>query len=298
MLNDGQRSAQERRRRTLSGYRAIIVVRAMPGSRSAQFRQAGKFAWRDLRARPVRSILLVIALALSISGIAGVRAATDAALGALHQGSRASLAADVAIDTGEAMSDEQIAALDGMHADGIDWTLVTTTLTMSSSDQSPNPAFATVKAIDPAVYPFYGGSKMTLALRGDRVVVSENTLGRLHVRIGDSIRVAGTTFKISGTQKAEPEQILGILSRGLRLTLSHESYRRSGIARGGNSSRNRVLLRLNTGLDIDSAKLKLQSIFPEGNLLDYRDVNQNIGLQIESLSAFFSETALLALALG
>jgi ABC-type lipoprotein release transport system permease subunit len=68
------------KRNTSSDYRAIIVVRMML-----------KFAWKDLRTRRGRSALVVIALALSIAGISGVRGAVTAALDALHQGSRASL---------------------------------------------------------------------------------------------------------------------------------------------------------------------------------------------------------------
>ena len=58
-----------------------------------------------------RSALVVIALALSICGISGVRGAVSVALDALHQGSRASLAGDLSIDTGDAISEKQYAAL-------------------------------------------------------------------------------------------------------------------------------------------------------------------------------------------
>ncbi len=259
---------------------------------------AGKLAWKDLRARRGRSLLVVIALALSISGISGVRGAVSVALDALHQGSRASLAGDLSIDTGDVITEEQYAALDALRKDGIEWTLVTLILTMASSNESPDAVFVAVKAVDPEVYPLYGGSNLVAELRGDGVIVSENTLRRLHVKVGDPIRIAGKEFHITAVGKAEPEQLLGILDRGLRCVLSRENLQKSGIARGGNSSKNRVLLRLPPGSDPRQVKRRLRPLLPGGVVLDYQDVNQNIGLRIEGLAVFVSETALLALALG
>jgi putative ABC transport system permease protein len=266
--------------------------------RSEYVSRAGKLAWKDFRAQRGRSAILVISLALSISGISGVRGAANAALEALHRGSRASLAGDVCAETSAELSDEQVAALNAMRKEGIQWTLVSVILTMASSDQSPDPVFVAVKAIDPQEYPLYGGLKMVADLRGDGVIVSQNTLRRLHVRVGDQIRVAGSRFRISAVGKAEPEQILGLFSRGLRCVLSREALERSDIARAGNSASNRILVRLPPGFDLRIAKLRLQSLIPEGNVFDYQEVNQNIGVRIESVGAFLSETALLALALG
>ena len=259
---------------------------------------AGKLAWKELRARRGRSALVVIALALSISGISGVRGAVSVALDALHQGSRASLAGDLSIDTGDAISEKQYAALDELRKDGIEWTLVTLILTMAWSDESPDSVFVAVKAVDPQMYPLYGGAKLDAELRGDGVIVSENTLRRLHVRVGDPIHLAGSTFHITAVGKAEPEQLLGILDRGLRCVLSRDNFRKTGIARAGNSSKNRILFRLPPGADFERMKQRLRGLVQDSVVLDYQDVNQNIGLRIEGLAGFVGEVALLALALG
>jgi putative ABC transport system permease protein len=260
--------------------------------------QARKLAWRDLRARRGRSALVVIALALSISGVSGVRGAVSVALNALHQGSRASLAGDLSADTGDAITDKQYAGLEALGKEGIEWTVVTITLTMAASNESPDATFVALKAVDPEVYPFYGGEKLSAELRDDGVIVSENTLRRLRVRVGDPIRIAGREFHISAVGKAEPEQLLGILDRGLRCVISRDNYRKSGIARAGNSSKNRILLRLPAGADFQRIKRELRQLVQDSVVLDYQDVNQNVGLRIEGLAVFVGETALLALALG
>jgi len=260
--------------------------------------QAGKLAWRDLRARRGRSALVVIALALSISGISGVRGAVNVALNALRQGSRASLAGDLSIDTGDAITPKQYAGLDALRKQGIDWTVITITLTMAASNESPDAVFVALKAVDPEVYPFYGGANLGAELQGDGVIVSENTLRRLHVRVGDPIRIAGREFHIAAVGKAEPEQLLGILDRGLRCVVSRENFRKSGIARAGNSSKNRILFRLPPGADLQKIKREVRPLIQDSVVLDYQDVNQNVGLRIEGLAVFVGETALLALALG
>ena len=267
----------------------------MPGVKLG--RLSGKLAWKDLSARPARSALLVAALAVSIAGIGGLRGAVNSVLDALHQGSRASLGGDVSIETGDAIGEEQFEALDGLRKDGCDWTLVTMILTMASSNQNPDAALATVKVVDPNKYPFYGGSNLAADLRGDGVIVSENALRRLSVHVGDPIRIAGGTFHITAVGKTDAEQTLGILDRGIRCVLPRK-LRKSGIALTGNSSRNRILLRLPPGFDLRAAKRKLRSVVPEGHVLDYQDVNRNIGLRVEELNVYVGEMALLALALG
>src|SRR5580704_11514194 len=108
------RRAQAARRDTSTDFRAMIVVRTM---RFAEFRLAARLASKDLRARRGRSALVVIALALSIAGISGVRGAVSAALRALEQGSRAPLAGDLSIDTGDGLTGKQYAALDELKKD-------------------------------------------------------------------------------------------------------------------------------------------------------------------------------------
>jgi putative ABC transport system permease protein len=257
-----------------------------------------KLAWKDTRARFWRSAALVIALALSIAGISGVRGATNIASAALHSGSRASLAGDVCVDTNEFLTQRQIRGLDALRAKGVEWTQVTILLTMASSEEAADPTFAAVKVVDPALYPFYGRKNLASLLQGDGVIVSEDALALLHVRVGDPIRIGNRKFRISATGQAEPEQILGILSRGARCVMSRENFEKAGLARSGNSIQNRILLRLPRGFGMRAAKQRLRALFPSVAAVDYQDVNRNTGVRIEAAATFVTEIALLALVLG
>ena len=75
---------------------------------------------------------------------------------------------------------------------------------MAASAATPDPLLISVKAVDPAVYPFYGAVKLNPprplreALDAQSVVVSDDLLMRLNVRTGDMLRIGGQDFRIAG----------------------------------------------------------------------------------------------------
>jgi putative ABC transport system permease protein len=241
-------------------------------------------------------------MAASIASVSGVYGAVATARQWLGRDSRLWLAGDVAADTTEPVSDPQMAALDEMRRGGIEWTMITWTLTMAASDQSPDSVLISVKAIDPAVYPFYGETSLNpprtlaAALRPDSVVVSDRVLERLRVRLGDRIRVGGVPFVIAGVIGAEPERPSGILGYGPRCILSRPGFER--IAATGNSRTNRILLRLPSGSGSKAMLSELQSIFPEGRVFDYRDAAATEVARLEMVISFVSLVAFLAFTLG
>ncbi len=280
----------------------MIGVRIMWGT--FFWRTGARIAWRDLRASRGQSAFVLLTMAVSIAAVCGVTSAARAARSYLASDSRSWLASDVAVDTGEPISDAQIAALDRLRTDGMEWTMVTWVLTMAASDQSPDAGYIAVKAIDPAVYPFYGAFPLEPAgtartvLDADSAFVSESTLERLQVRRGDTILIGGTPFRIAATYRVEPERYLGIYSFGMRCILSHAGYARAGIARRGNPPRNRILLRLPAGADLVLARKRLQTIVPEGKVSDYLEATRQELARVEACITFMSITAFLALLIG
>ena len=74
-----------------------------------------------------------------------------------------------------------------------------------SSAATPDPLLISVKAVDPAAYPFYGVVKLEPAAAAcarpstrRSVVVSDDLLLRLNVRTGDTLRIGGQDFRIAG----------------------------------------------------------------------------------------------------
>ena len=271
---------------------------------SSFWRTSARLAWRDLRGSRTRGLFIVAAMAISIASVTAVYSAAEFARQRLGRDSRVWLAGDVAVDTSEPIGDDQIAALDGKRREGIEWTMITWSLTMARSDQSPDPVFIAVKAIDPAVYPFYGATSLVPpraladALRPDTIVLSDRALEKLHVNVGDRIRIGGNAFVIAGVIAAEPERPNGVLGWGPRGIVSRDAFEHTGIARAGNSRMNRVLLRLPPGAETKDVLSWLQALVPDGRVFDYRDAAAPEVARLELVISFMTIVAFLVLALG
>jgi putative ABC transport system permease protein len=261
-------------------------------------------AWRDLRASASKTIYIVAAIALSAASISGVRSAESSAREALENSSREWLAADVAVHIKDPMTAEQQEVLDQLHATGVEWTVATSTLSMASSDQSPDPGFIGVKAVDPREYPFYGSIDLAPArplssvLTPETVVVSSEVPSRLQVKTGDTIRVAGYPFRIAAVIVQEPDRFAGTPSMGMRCILAQDGYNRTGIARGGSTELFRILLRVPRAAGLDTIDQRLESVFPDGTVVDAHAGNRQVASTVELAISALGPPSVKAFVLG
>ncbi|MBL8217774.1 MAG: FtsX-like permease family protein [Bryobacterales bacterium] len=263
-----------------------------------------KLAWRDLHRSRWKAGLIMAALSMSIAAVHGVRGAELAARHALQTDLRRWLGADVAATTGESFDAETFQALDAMRSPGVAWTWVTWNLAMARSTESPDAVPTVVKVVDPQVYPLYPGIELepaltlAAALRDDSVVVSEEVLEKLQVRLGDTIELAGHRFRITAILRAEADRLNGFAAISPRTILSRSAYTGSGMAGSGNSSKHSVLLRLPADADLLPVRAALQRILPEAGVTDYRESNQHAVSTVKANIAFLGMTAFLVMAVG
>jgi putative ABC transport system permease protein len=268
------------------------------------WRTPARMAWRDLRASRARAAFIAGAMCVSIASVTAVSHSAAVARQTLGRDARVWLAGDVALETSEPISDDQIAALNQMRHEGIEWTLVTWVLTMASSDQSPDRVYLGIKAIDPRVYPFYGApllrppQRLADALSIDTIVVSENALERLHVRVGDLMRIGGRPFRIAAVIAAEPERPHGTVGWGPRGILSREAFDQIAFSSGGNAVTNRIVVRLPAGYDRKKWLDRLQTLAPEARAFDYREAAMPEVARVELVISFLTVIAFMVLVLG
>ena len=231
----------------------------------------------------------------------GVYGAAGAARKALAGDSRAWLAGDLGVDLREPLTQEQAEALKKFETLGVKWTLVSTAMTMAASDQSADPAFISVKAVDPRSYPFYGaitlssGAELRDMLAPDTAAVSSEVLERLDIKLGDTFQIAGQPFRAVALITAEPDRFSGSFGLGLRSIVSREGYARTSIADSGISTNHRVLLRLPDGFNPRVARQFLTGYFPGGAMREYRTA---YGRQVDTTLNFLSVASFLALMIG
>src|ERR1043165_8494262 len=159
-----------------------------------------RIAWREMRASRARFLFVVLAVAVGVGSLTGVRGFSRSFRHMLLAQARTLMAADMTIRVFALPNSDQQGALEGLAARGVRRTWITETVTMAGSSSTPNPLLISIKAVDPAVYPFYGTvtlnppQSLRDALKPDTVAVSEDTLVRLNVHTGDTLRIGGQDF--------------------------------------------------------------------------------------------------------
>src|SRR5579862_6177036 len=153
--------------------------------RASAWKTARKIAWRETRASTGRFVFVVLAVAAGVAALTGVRGFANSFHNMLEKDARTFMAADLTIRTFNLPTPAQASFMDSLAARGIRRTQITETVTMAALSADSMPILISVKAVDPAVYPFYGEVKLSpemslaSALTPDTVVVADGVLLRL-----------------------------------------------------------------------------------------------------------------------
>jgi putative ABC transport system permease protein len=270
------------------------------------WKSAIRIAWREIRASRARFFFVVLAVAVGVGSLTGVRGFSRSFRHMLLAQARTLMAADMTARVFALPSADQQAALQRLESRGVRRTWITETVTMASSSSTPNPLLISVKAVDPAVYPFYGTVVLNPpqalhdALTSTSVVVSDDTLVRLKVRIGDMLRIGGQDFRIAGAVVSEPDRMTGSLNVGPRVMISRQGLDRTGLISTGSRASERYLFALPfTGQpDVSQVRRVLRRAFPEATIADYRETHPIITRGLDRSTTFLSLIALIALVIG
>ena len=270
------------------------------------WKAALRIAWRELRAARVRFLFVILAVAVGVGSLTGVRGFSRSFRRMLLSQARTLMAGDLTARVFALPSPEQQAALDRLAAQGVRRTWITETVTMASSKTVADPLLISVKAVDPAAYPFYGEVKLDparplrQALDAGTVVVSDDLLIRLNVRTGDTLRIGGQDFRIAGVVAAEPDRMTGSLNVGPRVMLTRAGLDRTGLITIGSRASERYLFKLppSGGPGVEQVRLALKDAFPEATIADYRQTHPIITRGLNRAETFLSLIALIALVIG
>jgi putative ABC transport system permease protein len=270
------------------------------------WRAAIRIAWREMRASRSRFVFVVLAVAVGVGSLTGVRGFSRSFRHMLLAQARTLMAADITARVFALPNSDQQAALKDLDSHGVRRTWITETVTMASSPAAPNPLLISVKAVDPSVYPFYGAVTLNPpqalydALTANTVVVSDDLLVRLDVHTGDTLHIGGQDFRIAGTVVSEPDRMTGSLNVGPRVMITREGLDRTGLITAGSRASERYLFSLPpSGLpDVGQVRLTLKRAFPEATIADYRETHPIITRGLDRSTTFLSLIALIALVIG
>lgn len=267
------------------------------------WKTALKIAWREGRASSVKFTFVILAVAVGVGALTGVRGFSRAFHLMLVREARMLIASDLSVRIFGAPSPQQQQTVDQLTARGVDYTWITETVSMAAVDGKP-PLLVSVKAVDPSKYPYYGrvrlepDSELRETLKPDVVVVSEDILLRLNRKTGDSLRIGGQPFRIAATVQMEPDRMAGSLNVGPRMMMSRDGLERAGLMVVGSRAAERFLFRIPPEIKVEDVRSQLKQAFPESLIADFRQAHPAIERGLGTATTFLSLVSLISLIVG
>jgi putative ABC transport system permease protein len=278
---------------------------------SLSYSTAARIAMRELRSSPGKFAFVLLSVAIGVAALTGVRGFSASFRSMLLLRARSIMAADLSARMNQPPAPAEQASLDKLIATGLDETTVTEMLSMASSSTSLDPLLVSLKAVDPAKYPFYGSVvlqaaiPLAQALTDSTVAVGDDLLLRLHLHIGDSIHLGDRTFRIATVVLDEPDRLSGTFAAGPRILISQHALATTDLLGPGSRATRRLLFKLqpvagHAASDARVATLRnqLEAILPSAQINDYREANPSITRALDGATGLLSLMSLVALVLG
>ena len=276
------------------------------------YTSAARIAAREMRSSRGKFFFVILSVAIGVAALTGVRGFSTSFRGALLTRARSIMAGDLAARMFQQITPEQQKGLDEIAAEGVDITPVTELLSMASSPKTMDPLLISLKAVDPGKYPFYGtvdlepAGALNASLHDDTVVVADDLLIRLHLKVGDQLTVGSKVFRIASVVTNEPDRLSGNFAAGPRVLISRKGLDASGLLAPGSHSGQRYLFKVpkpRNGAPISESrvqdlKLRLEKLLPEAQVTDYRETNPALTQGLDRATSLLSLMSLVALVLG
>jgi putative ABC transport system permease protein len=283
--------------------------------RALSWKRAAAIGWRDLKSAPGKFGFVVLSVAVGVAALVGVRGLSDSFRQTLNTEARSLLAGDLSARLLRAPTPEElskIAAIEVQSGGAIRSTWVTETVSMASVATDPVPLLVSLKAVDPAEYPFYGTADLDpamplrQALQGDSAVVADEFLIRLNAHVGDTLRLGARDFRITAVLKQEPDRITAGMGLGPRVMISEAALATTGLLAPGSRATRRLLVKLpdappkGVSADAETAAVRaqLEAALPDAQVMDYREGNPALTRGLDNATSILSLICLVAMVLG
>ena len=266
---------------------------------------ASRIAWRELRVAPGKFLFVIFAVAIGVAALSGVKGFGYAFKGMLLRNAKQLIASDLQAQVYQQPPPEEMQKMAALSERFGVMTRVTETESMAASAKDGIPQMISIKAVDPKCYPFYGAlgvsppQPLASLLQDDAsVVVTPELLMRLRVAVGDTIRLGGKEYRITGTLLKEPDRLASGFRPGMRVLMNREGLARSGLIQFGSRAAERFLFKLKPGADLNAAKSDIKAAVHRVFITDYKDGSPIVGKAIDSTTTFLSLISLIALIVG
>ncbi|MDE3200041.1 MAG: ABC transporter permease [Acidobacteriota bacterium] len=275
--------------------------------RALSWSRAAAIGWRDLKSAPGKFAFVVLSVAVGVAALVGVRGFSESFRTTLTREARSLMAGDLSARIFRQPTQaelDKVAAVVNKSGAGAESTWAVETVSMASVAPDPVPLLVSLKAVNPAKYPFYGKAELepsislTQALAGDSAVVADEFLIRLHAHVGQSLKLGGREFKITAVLKQEPDRMSAGAGLGPRVMISRASLDETRLLAPGSRASERLLLKLPPTADAATVRKEIEDAMPDAQVMDFREGNPALSEGLDHATAILSLICLVAMVLG
>jgi putative ABC transport system permease protein len=274
--------------------------------RALSWNRAAAIAWRDLKSAPGKFAFVVLSAAVGVAALVGVRGFSESFKQTLTTEARSLMAGDLSARIFRETTPAELKQIAGLvnKIPGAQSTWVTETVSMGSVPPDPVPLLVSLKAVDPAQYPFYGTADLEpniplrQGLEGDSAVVADEFLIRLNAHVGETLRLGGRNFKITAVLKQEPDRMSAGAGLGPRVMISNAALERTGLLAPGSRASHRLLLKLPEKVDQATVRKQIEDALPDAQVMDFKEGNPALSQGLDNATAILSLICLVAMVLG
>ena len=266
---------------------------------------AARIAWRELRASRAKFVFVLLSVAIGVASLTGVRGFSQSFQKALLGDARGIMAADLSARMFRLATPKEDQQLDALATKGVERTSVTETVSMASVQGDPVPLLVSLKAVDPAVYPYYGhivlnpSGSLRDALTDSTVLVDDNLLVRLNAKVGDQLKIGGRYFRIAAVILREPDRMTAGVGLGPRVMITRNALLQSGLLGLGSRASERYLFKIdNKAQNIATLRPELEKILPDAQITDFRETSPELTRGLDNATGLLSLICLVAMVLG
>ena len=275
-------------------------------NRALSWTRAAAIGWRDLKSAPGKFAFVVLSVAVGVAALVGVRGFSESFKQTLTTEARSLMAGDLSARIFRETTPAELKQVAGVvkGIPGAQSTWVTETVSMASVPPDPVPLLVSLKAVDPAQYPFYGTAELEpnmplrQTLEGDSAVVADEFLIRLNAHVGETLRLGGRNFKITAVLKQEPDRMSAGAGLGPRVMISNAALDRTGLLAPGSRASHRLLLKLPEKVDQATVRKQIEEALPDAQVMDFKEGNPALSQGLENATAILSLICLVAMVLG
>jgi len=263
-----------------------------------------KMAWREIRSSYRHFLFFVSSIAIGVGSVVGVGNLSANLEEMTHLEARSLLAADLEARINRPLSIQAKAYLSNLKQEGIRFIRVTDLNGMAMAGESGRSQLVEIKAVEPG-YPFYGQLKIDPAAADpffdpQGIWVQDAVLARLHLRVGDELRLGDAEFRIRGIVRDEPDRVAGVFSLGPGVLISRKGLDRTGLVQPGSRVTHRYLFKIGGPWTPDSLKTELSRHWSSESvrIRTFREAQPRLGRFLANFTTYLGLVGLLTLMIG